>query len=351
MKRLISGLCMVVVLAGLLNGCSAAELLSREVKEDNTLKIGISVYDQYDTFISSVVDSFYDWAKKKEQETDITITIDLQNAGGNQSVQNDQMGQFVSNGCDVALINLVDRTDATVVIEKAKNAGIPVVFFNRELVQEDLERWDQLYYVGAVALESGEMEGQILVDACKENFDKYDKNGDGELQYVILEGEAGHQDALVRTEYVIKTVNEGGIILEKLGNEIANWNRAQAEAKMQVWMNDFGERIEVVFANNDDMALGAIDALSTSALDRSKWPVVLGIDGTLVALQAVKNGELMGTVVNDGKGQSRSMLELAFSLKFKTQLPSDIILENGKYARLPHKIVTIENVDEFIQSR
>ena len=349
MRRLISSICVVTMLVSLLNGCSFTNILVGEEKEDNTLKIGISVYDQYDTFISSVVDAFYEWAKKKEQETDITITIDFQNAGGNQSVQNDQMGAFVSGGCDVALINLVDRTDATVVIERAKNAGIPVVFFNRELVQEDLERWDQLYYVGAVALESGEMEGQILVDACQERFDEFDKNGDGELQYVILEGEAGHQDSLVRTEYVIKTVTEGGIVLEKLGNEIANWNRAQAESKVQTWMNELGEGIEVIFANNDDMALGAIDALG--AWERDKWPVILGIDGTAVALQAVKSGELMGTVLNDGKGQARSMLELAFSLKFETPLPSDIILENGKYVRLPHKIVTIENVDKIIQDR
>ena len=349
MKRLISMICIVAMFTGILSGCSFSNPFVREEKQDNTLKIGISVYDQYDTFISSVVDSFYEWAKKKEQETDITITIDFQNAGGNQSVQNDQMSQFVSGGCDVALINLVDRTDATVVIERAKNAGIPVVFFNRELVQEDLERWDQLYYVGAVALESGEMEGQILIDACKENFDEYDKNDDGELQYVILEGEAGHQDALVRTEYVIKTVTAGGIVLEKLGNEIANWNRAQGESKMQAWMNEFGEKMEVVFANNDDMALGAIDALG--AWERNRWPVVLGIDGTAVALQAVKNGELMGTVINNGKGQARSMLELAFHLKFATPLPSDIILENGRYVRLPHKIVTIDNVDEIIKNR
>lgn len=348
-KRKVSIICIVVLLVGSISGCAFMEVFSKREKASNTLKIGISVYDQYDTFITSLTNSFNEWAKKMEQEENITITIDLQTAGGNQSIQNDQMGQFVSNGCDVALINLVDRTDATVVIDKAKNAGIPVIFFNRELVKEDLERWDQLYYVGAVALESGQMEGQILLDACRERFDEFDKNHDGKLQYVILEGEAGHQDALVRTEYVVKTVTEGGIELEKLGNQIANWNRAQATAKMKAWMQELGDSIEVVFANNDDMALGAIDAMKSWEMEER--PVVLGIDGTAEALQAVKNGELLGTVLNDGKGQARSMLNLACFLKLNKALPADITLLEDKSIRLPHKIITIQNVDSVISEK
>lgn len=348
-KRKVSIICILVLLVGSISGCAFMEVFSKREKVSNTLKIGISVYDQYDTFITSLTNSFNEWAKKMEQEEDITIIIDLQTAGGNQSIQNDQMGQFVSSGCDVALINLVDRTDATVVIDKAKNAGIPVIFFNRELVKEDLERWDQLYYVGAVALESGQMEGQILLDACKERFDEFDKNHDGKLQYVILEGEAGHQDALVRTEYVVKTVTEGGVELEKLSNQIANWNRAQATAKMKVWMQELEDSIEVVFANNDDMALGAVDAMKNWEME--KRPVVLGIDGTAEALWAVKNGELLGTVLNDAKGQARSMLNLACFLKFNKALPADIILLEDKSIRLPYKIITIQNVDSVISEK
>lgn len=346
-KRKVSIICIVALLIGSVSGCSFP--LARNEKQNNTLKIGISVYDQYDTFITSVTDYFNEWAKEMEQEENVTITIDLQTAGGNQNVQNDQMSRFVSSGCDVVLINLVDRTDATVIIDKAKNAGMPVIFFNRELVKEDLERWDQLYYVGAVALESGEMEGQILLDACQEHFDEFDKNNDGKLQYVILEGEAGHQDALVRTEYVVKTVTKGGIELEKLGNQIANWNRAQATAKMKVWMQEFGDSIEVVFANNDDMALGAIDAMKSWEME--KRPVVLGIDGTDVALQAVENGELLGTVLNDAKGQAKSMLNLACFLEFNKELPENITLLEDKSIRLPHKIVTIENVLQVISDK
>lgn len=349
LKRVTSILCITAVLLGVFGGCSPTAIFSGEEKEANTLKIGISAYDQYDTFITSLVNYFNELVDQKEQETGMTITINYQHASGNQSVQNDQMETFVNEGCDIVLINLVDRTDATVVIDKAKNADIPVIFFNRELVEEDLERWDQLYYVGATALESGKMQGQILLDACEENFDKFDENGDGKLQYVILEGEAGHQDALVRTEYVINTVTGGGILLEKMANEIANWNRDQAATKMSGWLSKYGDSIEVVFCNNDDMALGAVDTLKSEG--NENWPVVLGIDGTDETLRAVRNEEILGTVLNDARGQARGMLELACSLRFKTSLPDDIELLDNTYIRLPYQIVTIDNVEEIILAK
>lgn len=86
--------------------------------------------------------------------------------------------------CDLACINLVDRTDASIIIEKAKSNHVPVIFFNRELVEEDLERWEELYYVGADAFESGQLQGEILVEQCEQDFVSIDTNGDGILQYV-----------------------------------------------------------------------------------------------------------------------------------------------------------------------
>ena len=167
-------------------------------EEKESLKIGISVYDQYDTFVSEMVSSFQDYAKEKEKEWGIPITLEIKSAKNSQIIQNDQMDDFIGDNFDIVCINLVDRTDASTIIEKAKSSDIPVIFFNRELVEEDLERWDELYYVGADAFESGQMQGEILVEECKKNFESIDKNGDGILQYVMLEGEAGHNDSMVR---------------------------------------------------------------------------------------------------------------------------------------------------------
>ena len=213
-------------------------------------------------------------------------------------------------------MNLVDRTEPTTIIDMAEKNNVPVIFFNRELVEEDLERWDRVYYVGAKAFESGIMQGEIAADAFKENPDA-DKNGDGVFQYVVLEGEAGHQDAIVRTEYAVSTIIDNG-------------------------------EIELVIANNDDMALGAIDALKTSHLKRADWPVVVGIDGTDVGLAAVASGEMVGTVYNDKEGQAQAMLDLAYALSVGDTL-DDLNLENGKYIRLPYSKVGSRDVKNYMK--
>lgn len=336
--RKITILCCIVLFAWSLWGCG--NQVKKEIKvSDKNIKIGISVYDQYDTFIAGLMDAVQDNAKKKGLETGNTISLDVVNAAGSQTEQNNQIENFIKSNCDVICVNLVDRTDASMIIDKAKAADIPVIFFNRELVPEDLERWDKLYYVGAVALESGIMQGQIVKEYYENNQEDMDTNKDGVIQYVMLEGEAGHQDSIVRTEYSVNTITESGIMVEKLSYAIANWNRAQAQTKMTLWLEQFGGRIELVLANNDDMALGALDAIKASKSNNS-MPVIVGIDGTDVGLEAVANGDMLGTVYNDKEGQARGIIDLAFSLTTGTELPQDIRLTDGKYVRLPHKIIT-----------
>lgn len=338
-------LCSVMVLFQ--GGCGVQEKFAEE--KPSGLKIGISVYDQYDTFVTELVSNMQSYAKEKEKDWGITITLEIQNANNSQMVQNDQMDDFIEDGFDIACINLVDRTDASTIIEKAKSSDVPVIFFNRELVQEDLERWDKLYYVGADAFESGKMQGDILVEECKKNFKKIDKNGDGVLQYVMLEGEAGHNDSMVRSMAVISEITERGYMVKKLSDEIANWNRDQACNKMKQFIETYGDEIEVVLANNDDMALGAIDALKAKGVSRrtGNWPMVLGVDATTVGLKAVENGEMLGTVLNDAKGQAQGILELSYSLIKGTKLPEEFELKDGKYIRLPYQMVTEKNLGQI----
>lgn len=336
----------VLVFSILITGCG--KNLTKRTEKNTNIKIGISVYDQYDTFIDSIMDSLMLLAKQKEQESDVPITIDIVNASGSQTTQNDQVETFVEKDYDVICVNLVDRTDTSVIIDKAKSNDIPVIFFNRELVEEDLARWNKLYYVGAMAMESGILQGEILVDLWNNNSSKLDKNKDGKMQYVMLEGEAGHQDSLVRTEYSINTITDAGIVVDKLANEIANWNRAQAATKMGLWMDKYGERIEVVIANNDDMALGALDALKNANWNREDYPIIIGIDGTKEALYELQENNLDGTVLNDEYGQAKGILELAYSLIMNTKLPEDIALIDNKYIRIPYQQVTTKNIEEII---
>lgn len=339
-KRILTAAIVTGMVSGLITGCDTGR--EQEIK---SIKIGVTVYDQYDTFVSQLMKDFGDYAGQKEEETGVAINVEVYNAADSQTTQNSQVESMIEDGCDIVCVNLVDRTEPTTIIDMAEKSNVPVIFFNRELVEEDLERWDQLYYVGAKAFESGIMEGEIAAEVFLENA-SVDKNEDGVFQYMVLEGEAGHQDAIVRTEYSVSTIVEKGVEVEKIGYAIANWNRAQAQTKMSQMLSEYGTEIELVLANNDDMALGAIDALKAAEIDREDWPVIVGIDGTDVGLEAVKNGEMAGTVYNDKEGQARGMLDLAFALATGESL-ENLNLEDGKYIRLPYAKVRPEDVELY----
>ena len=332
-----------VVMAGVLAGCSRVP--QRETVKK--MKIGITLYDQYDTFLAEMMTCLNSYVEEMQKQTGMVITVEINNAAGSQSTQNTQVESMVEDGCDVICVNLVDRTDPTTVIDLAEKKDIPILFFNRELVEEDLERWDKLYYIGANASESGTMQGKMAAELFQNN-PSVDKNQDGVFQYIVLEGEAGHQDAIVRTEYSVSAIVEQGMEVEKLGYAIANWNRDQAQTKMEQMLKLHGTSIELVLSNNDDMALGVIDALQSLEIPRSQWPVVLGIDGTDVGLEAVKRKEMSGTVYNDKEGQAKGMLQLAYEL-VTGQETEGLQLENGKYIRLPYREVWPEDAQEYLK--
>lgn len=325
----------------LLSGCSTESERTTDKSESvPKIKIGVLIYNEDDTFVSTIVSYFEETSKLKEQTNNIKITINVVDAKGSQTTQNDQLDRMIEQGYDVICINIVDRTAAATMIDRAKSADIPVIFFNREPVEEDLERWDKVYYVGAIASESGMLQGHIVIDAYNKDTDKIDKNKDGKLQYVMLEGEQGHQDALVRTEYVIKTITAADIKMEKLANDTANWQRAPASTKITQWLEKYGDNIEVVLCNNDDMALGAVDAYIAKGI--KEMPVIVGIDCTPPAIEAIKNGQMVGTVLNDAKGQAEAMLDLSYALATEKGVSSN---RYNKYVRMPYHSVTIENVE------
>lgn len=337
--------------AGLLLGAAAVLLTgcgSGKEEKVKSIKIGVTLYDQYDTFISELMQAFKSSTLQKEAKTNVTISLEVLDASGSQTTQNEQVRTLQEKGCDVICVNLVDRTEPTTITDMAEKNNIPIIFFNRELVAEDLERWSKLYYVGADAFDSGRLEGKLAADAFLTDEDM-DKNQDGICQYVVLEGEAGHQDAIVRTECSVNMLLESGVQTEKLGYAIANWNRAQAQTKVTSLLAQYPGQIELILANNDDMALGAIDALKAAGLSREEWPAVVGIDGTDPGLEAVEKEEMIGTVYNDKEGQADGMLNLAFALATGEGW-DDIELESERYIRLPYQKVTKENIGTFQQS-
>lgn len=315
----------------------------------NRIRIAVLVYDEYDTLIDDMTKYMTKWCRQKEKEEGVRITLDIAGAGKSQLTQNDQAGKFISAGYDVLCVNLVDRTDATVIIDKAMSSDTPVIFFNRQPVEEDLSRWDKLYYVGAPARQSGELQAKIIIDALsdKNRFAQIDANGNDTIQYVMIEGEAGHQDTVVRTNVCTSELINAGLSLEKLGDEYANWDRDQARTKMRELIDRYPFQIEMVIAGNDDMALGALDALKEK--DYPLNPFVVGINGTGDALEAIRTMKLGGSVYNDSKGQSEVIMEMAYSLGRGEPFPDNVELTFDKYVFKPYSIITYDNVQNYIR--
>lgn len=318
-KNLIYGGFMSVFLMVIAGFYFSGSSENRAEPEKTSMRIGVLLYQGEDTFISTLKASMEDYAKKYEMEHDIKVTLDIMDAKGNQNTQNNQAERLIALGCDVLCVNMVDRSVASGVIDKAMDADIPVIFFNREPVEEDLNRWEKIYYVGVDAKETAVLQGQMLVDAYREDPKKLDRNGDGKVSYVLLEGESNHQDSLIRTEWSIQTLKDGGVPLEKLTGGIANWERSQASALMEQWLKDYAGEIELAICNNDDMALGAIDAMDRNGIDPDAVCLV-GIDGTPVGLSAVESGKLFGTVVCDKERYAKEILDLAAGLSLNEDM-------------------------------
>ena len=316
-------------------GCGGEE----QETEKTSLRIGVSLYRGDDTFINNIRQELEACAKEYEQETGTKVRLDIQDAKGSQYTQNDQAERFISLECDALCINLVDRTAATNIIDRAMEGNVPVVFFNRQPVEEDMNRWNELYYVAAGARESAVLQGRIVADRYRRDPDSLDLNGDGVVSYVLLEGESSHQDSLIRTEWSIRTLKDAGVPIERITGGIANWERSQASALMEQWLLEYPDAIELVISNNDDMALGAIDAMERAGVSDIK---VVGIDGTTPGLQAVEDGKMMGTVSSDKEAYAKAIFEIAAAKALGEELPENIVLEDGKYYSTPQRIV-VEN--------
>ena len=208
-------------------------------------------------------------------------------------------------------------------------------------------QWEDLYYVGCDAEQSGVMQGEIAADYIK-NHPEVDKNRDGEIQYVLLEGEAGHQDAISRTDFSVKTLIEKEVNLEKLSYQFADWNRGQAENRMNRLISQYKDGIELVISNNDEMALGAVEAYRKAGYEQAEWSVIFGIDGLDDALEAIKAGEMQGTVYNDKEDQALQIAKLAVEI-FRGEDVNRNKLKEGRYYVSEYQPVYSSNVEDFIK--
>lgn len=300
MKKKILSLAILVLLLVNLTGCGT--------NEEGLPKIGVAIYKYDDTYVSTVKNSLINEAEGKAE-------LLLNDGKGDQGTQNDQIDLLIEKGVNVLLVNVVDVGAAQTIVNKAKTADIPIIFFNREPSLEVLKSYDKARFIGTNAKDAGVIQGEIIADIWKD--EKYDKNKDGIMQYVMFKGEPDNPEAVARTEWSVKRAQELGVKTEELGLQVANWDTELANRAMEAWISKFGDKIEFVVANNDGMAQGAISALQAANYnkgDDSKFIPVVGVDATDAAKELISKKFMSGTVVQDGEEMGKILFRASMNI-------------------------------------
>lgn len=236
--------------------------------------------------------------------------VDSQN---NQALQTDQVDTLINKGVDGLLIAIVDPMAAPTIIDKCRNADIPVVFVNRRPDLAEIASYDKCWYVGAATQQPGEAQAEMVIEDWKKN-PAFDKNGDGVMQYILVKGENGHANAEARCQGIELIFNEAGFKREQLDMQPGMWNAAIARGLMETWYGKFGDEIECIMSNNDAMALGIIEALKGEGyFTGDKFMPVYGVNAIPEGLDALEEGTLMGTVMSDMVSEGECTFRVAYN--------------------------------------
>lgn len=338
---ILASMIFVTVLA-LFVGCS-----KEESKAEKQIKLGITIYSYSDNFLSFMRRNIESMLKDKAS----FIVNDSEN---DQAKQYDQIDAAIQRKVDALAINLVDPMSANMVIDKAKKAGIPVVFFNIEPRLEHIMSYDRVWYVGTKSRESGDIQGEMVLNAWKSNS-KWDKNNDGKIQYVLLKGLAGHPDTEGRTERIKAVLTENGIILEGLDEQTANWDILQAQNIANTWIKKYGDSIEFIFSNNDSMALGALKSIQAQGYnigDENKYIPIVGVDAIPEVIEEIRKGSIVGTVLQSPKDQARAVVDMILNVASGKDVldGTDYKLDEVKAVRVPYKAITKDNINDALEA-
>ena len=294
-------------------------------------EVSVFYFTYSDTYISGVKAAM-DAAMRREG-----ISYHNYDANGNQSTQTEQVDTAIAKGSRMLIVNIVDTGSddaAKTIVEKARAANIPLIFFNRSVSEAVVKSYDKCRFVGTDYEMAGIMQGELIGNYLKENYSRYDINGDGKISYVLFKGQQGNLEAESRTKYAVSEANK---ILTAAGKsrlvfyDAANsngylvdqdgmWSNAAANNYMKTILSAYSESgrnmVELVIANNDEMALGAIAALAEAGYNTAggRTIPVFGIDATGAARAKIDEGTMAGTVKQDGEGMSEAIVKIAMNL-------------------------------------
>ena len=314
-------------------------------KDNSDGEVSVFYYTYSDTYISSVrseMDAMLKKAGLKYQNYD---------ANGNQTTQTEQITTALAKNSRLLIVNVVDTGSddaAQNIVDLAKAKNVPVIFFNRSVNEKVVSSYEKCVFVGTDYEEAGHLQGKMIGDYVLKNYDKLDLNGDGKISYAMFKGQEGNMEAIARTQYAVEDANK---ILTAAGkselvffdshntnkyqvDQNGQWSSAAATDYMNTNLSQFnegnGNMIELVIANNDEMALGAITSLQTKGYNKEggKLIPVFGVDATEAAKNAIKEGSMVGTIKQDAAGMAEAISTIAQNMLNSKSFFEGITAEN-----------------------
>jgi len=325
MKKFIA-LVLVLTMALSLAACGSS---GSSAKKDG--EVAVFWYTFGDTYLSSVR------AALNTALTNAGVKYQDYDANGSQTTQTEQIQTAITKGASVLVVNIVDASsdDATqAIVDMAKNANTPLVFFNRSVSEEIVSAYDKAAYVGTDYTQAGHMQGEMIGNYLVANYDAIDLNGDGVISYVMFKGQEGNAEADARTQYGVEDADavltgagkaqlsfyDANNTSKYLVDQNGAWSAAQGQDYMQTILAQYSEAnnnmVELVIANNDDMALGAIAALQAAGYNNGtgKTIPVFGVDATDAAKEKIADGSMTGTIKQDAEGMANAISTITQNL-------------------------------------
>ena len=294
-------------------------------------KVAVFWYDFEDTYLASVREAL------DQSLTQAGVTCQDYDAKGSQAAQTEQIQAAIAEGISALAVNIVEagNDEATqAIVDMAKEAGLPLVFFNRSVSENIVSVYDKAAYVGTDYTMAGHMQGQMVGDYLAANYDALDLNGDGMISYVLFKGQEGNAEANARTKY---SVEDADAVLSAAGkpalsfydpnnsskylvDQTGAWSAEQGQDYMETILTQYseadGNMVELVIANNDAMALGAIEALQAAGYNdgTGKTIPVFGVDATDAAKEKIADGSMTGTIKQDAVGMAEAISTISRNL-------------------------------------
>ena len=306
----------------------------------STKKVGVCIYQFSDNFMTLFRTELEKYLIEKGFAKENITIVDGAN---DQATQSGQIDSFISDKVDVLIINLVNSSSASTVTDKVVGANIPLLYINREPAEDEQQRWADnnwnVCYVGCDARQSGTYQGEIIADL---GLDAVDFNKNGKIDYIMIKGDPENIDAQYRTEYSIKALQDAGLEVNKLDEQVGMWDQVKGNELVNNALTQYGNDVEVVFCNNDAMALGALQAIQTAGRKVGTDIYLVGVDALTEVVEYVISGDITGTVFNDHFAQSHNAADAA--INYITGAG------NEHNIQCDYKKVTTENAQEILDS-